>query len=168
MLNITQIPAIRVDFIDPKTGLISREWYRFLLSLFNQTNSGLSLDDVQVGPLSDAQVQQDTHADTVVSTLMAQYDLAAILINGLAIAPIVEPIPFPDQLAPSVQLGTMAAQNAENVTLGGGATLLSTTVALTNGAAAAAGTLLNAPAAGNPTKWFAINDAGTVRYVPAW
>jgi hypothetical protein len=168
MLNITQIPALRVDFIDPKTGLISREWYRFLLSLFNQVDSSLSLDDVQVGPTVEAHVALDTGVDTQVNTLMAQYDMAAALIDGLAVSPIVEPIPFPDQLAPSVQLGTMAAQNAENPTLGGGATLLSTATTLTNGAAAAAGTLLNAPAAGNPTKWFAINDAGTVRYVPAW
>lgn len=55
MLNITQIPALRVPFIDPKTGLISREWYRFLLNLFTLTGSGnnqISLDDVQVGPPS--------------------------------------------------------------------------------------------------------------------
>jgi hypothetical protein len=53
MLNVTQIPALRVPFIDPNTGLISREWYRFLLNLFTLTGSGnnqISLDDVQVGP----------------------------------------------------------------------------------------------------------------------
>jgi hypothetical protein len=38
----------------------------------------------------------------------------------------------------------------------------------TNGAAAAAGTLTNAPAAGNPTKWIPIDDNGTTRYIPAW
>ena len=54
------------------------------------------------------------------------------------------------------------------VSLFGGATLLKTTTALTNNAAAAAGTLLNAPVAGNPTKWVAINDAGTTRYLPLW
>lgn len=37
-----------------------------------------------------------------------------------------------------------------------------------NGAAAATGTLTNAPAAGNPTKWLQINDNGTTRYIPAW
>lgn len=47
-------------------------------------------------------------------------------------------------------------------------TLHATSVALANGAAAAAGTLGNAPAAGNPTKWIPINDNGTVRYIPAW
>lgn len=38
----------------------------------------------------------------------------------------------------------------------------------TNGAAAALGTLTNAPTAGNPTKWIPIDDNGTTRYLPAW
>jgi hypothetical protein len=50
----------------------------------------------------------------------------------------------------------------------GSTTLLTTTANLTNGAAAAAGTLANAPAAGNPTKWVPINDNGTTRYIPCW
>lgn len=33
---------------------------------------------------------------------------------------------------------------------------------------AAAGTLLNAPVAGNPTKWIPINDNGVTRYIPVW
>ena len=41
-------------------------------------------------------------------------------------------------------------------------------VALTNGAAAGAGTITNAPAAGNPTKWIPIDDNGTIRYIPCW
>jgi hypothetical protein len=40
--------------------------------------------------------------------------------------------------------------------------------AFDNGAGAAAGTLANAPAAGNPTKWIPIDDNGTTRYIPAW
>ncbi len=54
------------------------------------------------------------------------------------------------------------------VTTTGGATFHTTSTALTDGAGAAAGTLLNAPAAGNPTKWIGINDNGTTRYIPAW
>lgn len=54
------------------------------------------------------------------------------------------------------------------VNLPGGATLLTTRATLTNGAAAEVGTLTNAPVAGNPTKWIAINDNGTTRYIPAW
>jgi len=30
------------------------------------------------------------------------------------------------------------------------------------------GTLTNAPAAGNPTKWIPIDDNGTTRFIPAW
>jgi hypothetical protein len=50
----------------------------------------------------------------------------------------------------------------------GSTTLHTTTVALTNGAAAQVGTLNNSPAAGNPTKWIPINDNGTTRYIPCW
>lgn len=46
--------------------------------------------------------------------------------------------------------------------------LMNNGVAMTNGAGAAVGTLNNAPAAGNPTKWVEINDNGTLRYIPAW
>jgi hypothetical protein len=51
--NITNIPSNRVEFIDSRTGLVSREWYRFFLNLFNLAGSGgnqISLDDMQIGP----------------------------------------------------------------------------------------------------------------------
>jgi len=40
--------------------------------------------------------------------------------------------------------------------------------AFADGAGAQAGTLTNAPAIGNPTKWISIDDNGTTRYIPAW
>ena len=51
--NITQIPSNRVEIIDSKTGMVSREWYRFFLNLFNLAGSGgnqVSLDDLQLSP----------------------------------------------------------------------------------------------------------------------
>ena len=51
--NITNIPSNRVEFIDSRTGLVSREWYRFFLNLFNLAGAGGNqtlLDDLQVGP----------------------------------------------------------------------------------------------------------------------
>lgn len=48
------------------------------------------------------------------------------------------------------------------------ANLIASSAALGNGAGAAAGTLTNAPAAGNPTKWVPIDDNGTTRFLPAW
>ena len=52
-LNETNIIAPRVPLIDERSGLISREWYRFFLNLFVLTGSGkndTSLLDLQVGP----------------------------------------------------------------------------------------------------------------------
>ena len=51
--NVTNIPSNRVEIIDPRTGLVSREWYRFFLNIFNLAGSGgnqTSLDDLQIGP----------------------------------------------------------------------------------------------------------------------
>lgn len=75
--------------------------------------------------------------------------------------------------ATSIGLGGGNINAGGTITAGGGytsgsATLITTSVNLTNGAAAQAGTLLNAPAAGNPTKWIPLNDNGTTRYFPAW
>ena len=39
---------------------------------------------------------------------------------------------------------------------------------VTNGAAAAAGTLLNSPAAGDPTFWIPVQVNGVVKHIPAW
>jgi hypothetical protein len=79
---------------------------------------------------------------------------------------------YGDALAAATAAITVPASSG-NITFGGGltipgGTLITTNTALTDGAAAQAGTLLNAPAAGNPTKWIPINDNGTTRYIPAW
>jgi hypothetical protein len=57
-LNVTTIPAPRTPLTDPATGLLSREWYRFFLNLFNLTGAGsnaVSLDELQIGPPSNDQ-----------------------------------------------------------------------------------------------------------------
>jgi hypothetical protein len=51
--QLTNITPPRVPLLDPKTNLISREWYRFFLNLFVLTGSGqntASLTDLQLGP----------------------------------------------------------------------------------------------------------------------
>jgi hypothetical protein len=63
----------------------------------------------------------------------------------------------------SVQLTLNQMQVVSNT-----ATLITTSVAMTNHADSQTATLTNAPSAGNPTKWIAINDNGTVRYIPCW
>jgi len=39
--NITQIPAPRVPVVDPATGLMSREWFRFLNAVYEQLGGGI-------------------------------------------------------------------------------------------------------------------------------
>jgi len=52
-INPTQITPPRVAFIDDRTGAISREWYRFLLSLLDATQTAL---DVTLGADTDSLV----------------------------------------------------------------------------------------------------------------
>jgi hypothetical protein len=77
-----------------------------------------------------------------------------------------------NQLGNAVVIGADPG-GAEMLRLGGAlrinsATMIASATAFTNGAGGAAGTLTNAPAAGNPTKWIPVNDNGTTRYLPAW
>ena len=52
MPDITQIMPPRVPLVDQRTGLISREWYRFFFNQFEKVSgSAVSLEDVQLGPV---------------------------------------------------------------------------------------------------------------------
>ena len=105
MLNITNIPAPRVPFIDMKTGLVSREWYRFLLNLFQLTGSGVSevsLEDLQLAPLpAEVQPQPELMPFVEVPTFDDVYQQAQLiatvgqlqqtvndLVNNLGVQPI--------------------------------------------------------------------------------
>lgn len=61
-----------------------------------------------------------------------------------------------------------AELKAKVLRISDGAFLLRSAAAFTDGAGALAGTLTNAPAVGDPTKWIPIDDNGTTRYIPAW
>ena len=71
-INPTQLTPPRVEFIDPRTGAISREWYRFFLSLLTATQT--NQDEVELAP------------DTI--SLLASYDAVfGEAIQGLESAP---------------------------------------------------------------------------------
>jgi hypothetical protein len=79
MLNTTNITPPRVAIVDPRTGLITREWYRFLDNLFKLTGEGkntTSLEDLQVGP--------DAGTDMGIAVLETQ-------IQDLAVSPVNTP-----------------------------------------------------------------------------
>lgn len=111
-VNITNSPAPRVDFIDPRTGLMAREWYRFFFNLFNLTGAGTnetSLADLQVGPPAINEILGQlgtTYDQAQLASMMAEYEQATRdIINRLDAAPALP------------QLGTLSAINEDNVRL---------------------------------------------------
>jgi len=64
--------------------------------------------------------------------------------------------------------GTFRDLTVRTIFSNNAASLVSTNTTLTDFAAAGAGTITNAPTAGNPAKWIAIVDNGTTRYIPTW
>ena len=104
MLNITQIPAPRVPFLDERTGTISREWYRFLLNLFVLTGDGqnqFSLTDLQLGPVAQTDPTTQTQVDGLGLTPTASTQESQIAelqkqVQALAVAPSYTPqVPHP-------------------------------------------------------------------------
>ena len=93
MPNITNITPPRVPLMDPRNGLISREWYLFFLSLFNQTGgSAVSLEDVQKGPptqdldINALLAQASLNAESS-SALLSQYAALSNDVQALALGP---------------------------------------------------------------------------------
>ena len=72
------------------------------------------------------------------------------------------------QVATEVLRLSATAAGGPLVTLPGGAQFAATGAALTNYAAAAAGTLTNAPSAGNPALWIGVMVNGVQHAIPAW
>lgn len=85
------IVAPRVAIVDPRTGLISREWYNFFLNLFTLTGSGqstTSITDLEIGPPEQPVV---VHVDPAPSDgyLLAQLAEALKTFQALQDAPLV-------------------------------------------------------------------------------
>ena len=108
--NITNVTPPRVPLTDQRTGLISREWYRFFLNLFQLVGQGqnqISLLDVQYGPPVGTAGVSDTGnpgiaPDPLPSELLSDYAEMQKQVNGL------EAVPEP-------QLGTLSSVNQDFV-----------------------------------------------------
>lgn len=73
MPELTRIPSQRVNLIDPRTGLMTREWFLFFQNLFELTGGGsnsTTVQDLQTSPLSmptDTTVQDSNQVLTWLS-----------------------------------------------------------------------------------------------------
>lgn len=151
---------------DPVTGIISfsPQWLKWFLDLaaFMSASGGASGGTVH-SALSELQ-----GGGTGEYYHLTAADHTTLTGGFTGTGPIVR------QTSPSLVTPALGAATATSVTASGGLTagqataLIHASTALNNGAAAAGGTLTNAPAAGNPTKWIPVDDAGVTRYVPAW
>ena len=173
MLNVTNIPAPRVPFIDERTGLMAREWYRFFLNLFTLAGNGnnpISLEEVQLGPpnqpdLTELLIQinqniapqyEDQSGDFLATldtaqlmSMMARFENAEAAIQGAYLHPV-------------VQTGTIANYNLDGSPTAGGIAY-GTGPALAVSAAGTVGQVLTSAGAGTPT--WATAAAGTVTSV---
>ena len=160
-LNITNIPAPRVPFVDERTGLMAREWYRFFLNLFVLTGSGnnpITWEELQLGPpsqpdLAELLIQinqniapqyEDQSGDFLATldtaqlmSMMSQFANAEAAIQGAYLQPV-------------VQTGTIANYNLDNSPTAGGI-VYGTGPALAVSAAGTLGQVLTSAGAGTPT-----------------
>jgi hypothetical protein len=63
---------------------------------------------------------------------------------------------------------TLLANAGSGVIEPAAAFVLRLTATLVSGAAAQTATMTNGPTAGNPTKWYPVDDNGTTRFIPLW
>ena len=131
-VTLTNITPPRVPLTDQRTGLISREWYRFFLNLFELTGSGqntASLRDLQLGP-PQFQVDEITNLIDKVSDNLTPSDNTSEITAALnTLRQFVETLPDNCceliaqlntlrqelQTLPRQELGTLAALQQDNL-----------------------------------------------------
>lgn len=140
MLNITNIPAPRVNLIDQRTGMMAREWYRFFLSLFELTGAGgnaTSLDDLQMMPVIQPPVNEYS------SGVVPNYELIQQL-----------------DILPPLQLGTLSSYNID-VSPSVGTVVIGNGNSITTTATGVSGQVLTSSGTSAPT-WTTITDKSTL------
>lgn len=91
MPNILEIIPQRVSLIDPRTGLMSREWYRFFYELFTKVGTtDFSVEDLQLGPPTLDAIP-DTQQAQLLSLTQSQLDELSKQVEALALTPSVTP-----------------------------------------------------------------------------
>jgi hypothetical protein len=173
MLDITQIPAPRIPLLDERTGLLSRQWYRFFYNLYVLTGGGtnaITLEELQLGPPNqpdfteilkevnnnispEYQDQSGNFLATLdtaqLMSMMARFETAEAAIQGAYLQPV-------------VQIGTIANYNLDNSPTAGGV-VYGTGSAMAVSVAGTSGQVLKSNAAGAPT--WVTDGGGTVTAV---
>lgn len=139
------------------------DWYEKLRTLVNDLSTSISWSVITGKPttlagygITDAQTKLNNSAG-LAAAVSDETGTGVVVFNT-----------SPTLVTPNIGVASGTSITLTSGITTGNSVLHTTTTALTNGAGAATGTLTNAPVAGNPTKWVAINDNGTTRYIPTW
>lgn len=91
MPNILEIIPPRVPLTDARTGMISREWYRFFFELFTKVGpTSASIEDLQLGPNTTdvaGAILEAAQQAQLLSLTQAQVDELAKQVEALTLAP---------------------------------------------------------------------------------
>lgn len=146
----TLITPPRVEFIDPRSGFVSREWYQFFLTLFRLTGSGsnsTSLEDLQLAPTAQQTLAEDNVLLLASTELQAQISALKSELEALALTP-----PYPEPV--SLHYASFHDTTTQN------AAAVNTAYAITfNTTDIAEGVRI-----GSPTSQIIVNDAGVYNF----
>ena len=161
MASLGQTPP-RVAFLDPRTGVISREWYAFFNALFERTGGNDALSNDDLTGLSLQQTGND-YALSMVSALEQSFGLVPPAVFGVAADDLSPPaIPYQpaDDLTPPSYPPDLHLKGLDLVLSGicsaGGYFNTSKTVDATNGLTTATITAFNTYFTGTAGASFAL------------
>lgn len=111
IVNPTNLTPPRVDFLDPRTGAISREWYRFFLSLLTATETNQS--EIELAPDANALLAS---YDAMLADLTQITESAPDCCSEIAsVDAKVDSLTQGLALAPRAELGTLSAIQQDDV-----------------------------------------------------
>lgn len=170
---VSQVPAINTgESIQADAGININNGFGGQIRLQSNPATPFLITD----PSAPIQIV-GSNAQVNVGTGAGLNDIVCILTNGAAgnfdIQTAGSVVRFRTQENGNVLIGSIIDngnlfQVNGAISINNPAAMLVASSAMTNNAGASVGTLTNAPAAGNPTKWIGFNDAGTLRFIPAW
>lgn len=147
----TLITPPRVEFLDPRSGFVSREWYQFFLTLFRLVGDGAnttSISDLQLGPSFQNLFPAEDNVLPLASTeLQAQISALKNELEALALVP-----PYPEPVGLHyASFHDTTTQNAAAINTAYAITLNTTDIA-------------EGIRRGTPTSRVIVNDAGVYNF----
>jgi hypothetical protein len=113
-INPTQLTPPRVAFIDERSGAISREWYRFFLSLLTATET--NQQEVELAPDTGSLIASyDAMLETLAQATASQPDALSF---AVAVDSKVDALSYAFEVTPPDLGGTVTSVNASGGTTG--------------------------------------------------